>query len=377
MRGTSPGIVVLASALLAACAASGPRGPTVALVIDDATGDEQALREALDETQPHLPVVLETRETPAAPPPLALAAVDFARVRSAYDDGDLEGCLAALPGEEGIAAALERGDRDEASRALYWRMACLRALGRLDEALAVAREHAARDLPIPPDVGAANATAETMLRDAHRDASATPPALLDVASEPPGASIAIDGAPTGMLTPARLETREGPHLVTLGGGTFAPRSMAVVTTSERATETSTPLPELEPEPAARALHGALALGAALDADTSLAMLATSLRARSLVLVSREHDRVRASLYGTGDEDGARRIVRAERVGEHTTDLEGLLRDVLVRGRLMAPPPAFYELPEVWIAVGVAVALAVGVTLGLTLEPEVHTRVVLP
>lgn len=360
-----------------ACGASATRGPTVALVLEASGGDASELAARVHAAESHLPVTLEPRTAPPAPEGPPAAALDFARVRTAYDDGDLEGCLAAIAGDAVVASALERGDRDEASRALYWRMACLRALGRTDEALEVAREHAARELPIPPDVGAANATAETMLRDAHREASSGPRAHVDVQSEPSGAAITIDGAPTGMLTPAVIETRPGPHLVTLGGGTLAPRSLAVLATADRAVEARVALLELEPDPAARALHRTLASGAAADADTSLALLALSLRARSLVLVLAEDDRVRASLYGTGEEDGARRIVRAERVGDRTSDVEGLLRDVLVRGRLMAPPPAFYELPEVWIAVAVAIAVGVGVTLGLTLEPEVHTRVVFP
>lgn len=361
---------------MTACAAATPRGPTIALV-EDAADDTAALDEAVHAAEPHLPVVLERR---ALPEPAATTSAtpshDFAAARAAYDDGDLERCLASLPDETAITAALARGDRIEASRGLYWRMACLRALGRTDEALVVAHEHAVRRLPLPPDVGAANATAETLLRDAHREVSARALVRVHVTSVPAGARVAVDGESTTQATPTDLDVPPGAHLVTLSLPTYAPRALDVVATSDTAPVAMTLTP-LEPDAAAAALHAALDRGAALDADVSLALLGASLRARSLLLVSRDADRLRAALLGTGDADGVATIVRAERVGEHTDDVEGLLRDVLVRGRLVAPPPPFYELPELWIAVAAAVAIGVGVTLGLTLQPDVHTRVVLP
>lgn len=353
-----------------------PRGPTIALVEEAEGAGRATLDEAIHAAEAHLPVVLERRELAARPPHTEPDAFDFASTRTAYDDGDLERCLTTLPDAATIARALEHGERALASRALYWRMACLRALGRTDEALAVARDHAARGLPLPSDVGAANVTAETMLRDAHREAAALPRVRVNVASDPAGARVAIDGAATEQVTPTELELAPGAHLVTLSLPTHAPASIELVAADDAPPVTLTLAP-LEPEPAIAALHDALDAGASLDADLSLALLATALRARSLVLVSRDADRLRAALIGTADADGARSVVRAERVGEHTDDVEGLLRDVFVRGRLVAPPPAFYELPELWIAVLGAVAVGVGITLALTLQPEVHTRVVLP
>jgi hypothetical protein len=368
--------LALTAALCLACGGATPRGPTIALLGQASDADAAELDARVHEAEAHLPVVLERRTLAPRVPSEAVAAYDFASVRAAYDDGELDRCIAALPDDAAVARALERGDRMEASRALYWRMACLRALGRVDEAAAVAHEHAVRALPIPPDVGAANATAETLLRDAHRDVSALAPVRVQVASEPAGARIAVDGAPTERLTPAELDLPAGAHLLTLSLPTYAAESVEIVA-SEDAAPIALTLTLLEPEPALAALHDSLDAGEALDADVSLALLATALRARSLVLVTRDADRLRAALIGTGDAEGMRTIVRGERVGEHTDDVEGLLRDLFVRGRLVAPPPAFYELPELWIAVAAAVAIGVGVTLGLTLQPDVHTRVVLP
>jgi hypothetical protein len=344
------------------------------LVEDAPEAARPALHAAIAQAAPELPVTLEVRERPARAARAAATPLDFANVRSAYEDGDLEGCLAALPDAAAIDAMLADGDTATASRALFWRMACLRALGRLDEALAVAREHAARGLPIPADAGAANATAETLLRDAHRDASAAARASITVTSTPAGAEIAIDGAPTGTTTPATLAVAPGAHLVRALLPTYAARATTVRAESGTTAAVTLELAPLEPEAAVAALDLTLDAGAPADGDVPLALLATALRARSLVLVTRGDDAARAALITTAD-DG-RHVVRAERVGEHATDLSGLLRDVLVRGRLALPSTPFYELPELWIAVACAVAIGVGVTLGVTLQPPPHTRVVI-
>lgn len=371
---TSKVPLALLALVLAGCGATTPRGPTIALVEDDV--DDTALDTELRDAETHLPVVLERRAIPDAAGPSETVEHDFASARTAYDDGDLERCLSTLPDDTAIGAALAAGDRTTASRALFWRMACLRALGRTDEAALAAHEHAVRDLPLPTDLGSANASAETLLRDAHREVSALPRVSVHVSSEPSGAHVVIDGEATTQLTPADVEVAPGSHLLTLSLPTREPVSIEVATSEASAPVTVTLAP-LEPDEAARAFHAIVDAGAPFDDDISLALLQSSLRARSLVLVSRDSDRLRAALIGTADEDGASTIVRAERVGEHTSDVEGLLRDVLVRGRLVAPPTPFYELPELWILVASAVAIGVGVTLGLTLQPDVHTRVVTP
>lgn len=374
---TSPWVLAVAALAHPGCGARAPRGPTVALVTHDEAGREGSLDGEIRTAEAALPVVLERRTLPERASTTPTLETDFGAVRTAYDDGDLEGCLAGLPDDEALRDALASGLRDEVGRALFWRMACLRALGRVDEAETVAREHAARGLPIPADVGAANAVAETMLRDAHRAASASAPVLVTITSAPVGALVSVDGATTEWTTPAEVPLVPGPHLVVLRLPTYAPEVRALEAASQVTTPVQAELSLLEPAPAASALHDALETGAALDADVSLALLATALRTRSLLLVSRDSDRTRAALFGTADAEGARAIVRGERVGDHESDVEGLLRDVLVRARLIAPPTPFYELPELWISVAAAIALGVGVTLGVTLQPEPVTRVVLP
>jgi hypothetical protein len=197
-----------------------------------------------------------------------------------------------------------------------------------------------------------------------------------VTSDPPGAAIAIDGAPTAETTPADVALVPGAHLVTLSLAAHAARSTEVFAAADAA-PVSLALSPLEPEAAAAALAERLRGGAAPDADLSLALLRTALRARSVLLVSEDADRTQAAVIGTADADGQDTIVRGERVGDATHDLEGLLRDVLVRARLVAPPPPFYELPEFWIGVAAAIAVGVGVTLGVTLQPEPQTRVTFP
>ncbi|MBX7192720.1 MAG: hypothetical protein K1X94_11710 [Sandaracinaceae bacterium] len=365
----------LAIAAIAGC--GGPPSPRlhVPVVLEVDPSERDAARDRFAEASQGLEVELAEVERPALASPPAQASPDFGAIRRAYDDGDLEACLAALPDEAALASSLSRGDRTTASRALFWRMACLRALGREDEALTSAREHAARALPLPDDLGAANAVAETMLRDAHREASSRARVPLAISTFPAGATLEIDGLRENELAPTTIALLEGPHLVRVTLATYAPQTIALeVREGRELAPLAVTLVRAEPEPALEALSDRLAEGRDLDDDVSLSLLVVGLRSRALVLVSRDDDRTRAALVTLEDDAPRGTVVRAERVGQAQWDLRGLFEDVLVRGALMARPPELYERAELWIGVAAAIAIAAGVALAVTIEPDVRTRV---
>lgn len=370
-------LVVVASfvSALAGCAAASVARVHVPLVLE-AQGDEVArARTEIERAAAQLEVELAVLDVPSAPPLDALDSVDVSAVRRAYDDGELEACLASLPSPERLEASLRLGDLVTPSRALFWRMACLRALGHEDEARAVAREHASRELPLPDDLGAANAIAETMLRDAHRAAAASARVAIAIETTPPGARVAIDGRVRDELTPCAPLLVPGRHLVRVSLPTFASQDVSIDVTEGEATAPITlALARSQPEAALRALADRRGEGRALDDDVSLSLLVVSLRSRALVLVSRDADRTRAALVTLEDDAVAGTVVRAERVGREQWDLRGLLQDVLVRGSLVAPEPELYERPELWIAIAGAVIVGAGIALGVAIEPDVRTRV---
>jgi hypothetical protein len=371
---TAASLVLAVTSLAAGCGASSATRARVPIVFAASAEDRARFAEDLSRFEAELPVALAPGEVPVAPTAPVVDRPDFGVVRRAYDDGDLERCLAVLPIESQLDTWLEAGDRVTASRALFWRMACLRALGREDEARAAAHDHAARALPLPDDLGAANAVAETMLRDAHREVAANSPVPLRVETAPPGAEVAIDGLARDELTPCTISLAPGRHFVRVSAPTFAPRASSLDVAGAPAEAIVLALSREEPEPIARVLAARRSEGHGLDDDLSLSLLVVALRSRATVLVSRDGDRSRAALVTLEDDALRGTVVRAERVGEAQWDLRGLLTEVLVRGSLMARPPEIYERPELWIAIAGAVLVGAGIAVGLSIEPDVRTRV---
>ncbi len=363
----------LAILVLSGCSAAAPPRPTVPCVLE-APGDEARLGVLIEQASGELPIEVSVVPLPVAPAVATRTSFDFASLRTAYDDGDLERCVASAPDDTLVVEWLRARQRDDASRGLFWRMACLRALGRTAEAEAAANEHAARALPLPADVGAANAIAEALLRDAHRRTAELPRVGLTIEADPVGATLEIDGAERPERAPTTLELAPGPHLVRITSPTFAVHEVSVELRAGEPASLEVALTRAQPADALADVAERRAISSSLDEDVSLALLTVALRTRAFVLVSRDADRTRASLVTLADDAEHAEIVRAERVGAAQWDLQALLSDVLVRGELMARPRELYELPELWIAIGAAVLVGVGVTIAATLPPDVRTRV---
>jgi hypothetical protein len=119
-----------------------------------------------------------------------------------------------------------------------------------------------------------------------------------------------------------------------------------------------------------------ASSANLDSAGSLRLLSTALRAPRLVLLNAEAEsdgyRLRGALAING-----RAAARTERQAELKAlpgMTEGVLRDLLVQGRVVEPAPPLYRRRDFWIAVGVAAVVAGAATTALLWQRPVRTEV---
>jgi hypothetical protein len=134
-----------------------------------------------------------------------------------------------------------------------------------------------------------------------------------------------------------------------------------------ATDSPIALEPAAPELAASQWRKRVEKGDALDSALSLRLLSTSLRAPRLVVLASDPATPKL-LRGALAIDG-QLIVRAERSG----DAEGLMRDLLVRGKVVEEAPSIFARWPFWVAVGVAVAA--GVTTGIVLGTrDIRTRI---
>ncbi|HJL50786.1 MAG TPA: hypothetical protein RMG45_33290, partial [Polyangiaceae bacterium LLY-WYZ-15_(1-7)] len=66
--------------------------------------------------------------------------------------------------------------------------------------------------------------------------------------------------------------------------------------------------------------------------------------------------------------------RAARRGPAEEATEALLRELLVRGEVLAPEPPLWRRPGFWVGILAAAAVAAGVTVGVLHEPPTRTEV---
>ncbi len=308
------------------------------------------------------PVQLQLLELPAnAPPPRAplLLEETLAAARKGYVNADFSACLAALEGESLVADALAFGQRGTAARVLLWRAACHAGAGRGEVARRSARELAVLGLELPPDVGSVTPDVESLLARAVREVAALPTYPLRVTADAPSADLMLDGRPNACSAPCTLEAAEGQHVLRMEADgvepvvkrvRFGPKESAVHVASTAAS----------PALAAAQWSARYARSVEVDSAPSLKLLATALRSPRLVLVNVEPEREQTRLRGVVAVDGEV-AARGERVSPSAVQLEGLLRDLLVEGKVVERPPALWQRPAFWIALGGVAAIAAGTT----------------
>lgn len=342
-------------AVLAATVASVSK-PALTVVVRGASPEtvSAALASKADEVELR---VEAPPNAPSAPAPhLAQPEERIAAARKAYVSADFARCLEQVDDDAAVVDALAAHQREMAARVLLWRTACEVGANHLPGAQRAALELATLRLEVPPEVGQVSPEVEAVLAKAQKQASQLTPARLEVTAAG-DATVELDGRPAGCTTPCTLEVLEGPHVVrvTEEGKESAMRPVRVEgKTATAAFELQPAAPEL----AAAQWTARYAQSADFDGPRSAKLLSTALRASRLVMLTVEEGRSgrQQALLAV---DGAV-TARAERLGALTSELPGLLDDLLVRGQIVESTP-LYKRPLFWIAVVGAAVIAGGVT----------------
>ncbi len=294
-----------------------------------------------------LPVELRLVATPPASAQRVATGVWPARLaaaRTAYVTADFPACLQKLEGDRAVSELLADGERLLAARLLAWRAACHTGAKQPEPARVAAEALALAQVPLPEDVASMTPEVEALLAQAQVDVGAKPMSEVRVDSRPAGAQVEIDGRPAACTTPCTMELSSGPHVVRLSADGYTPVWKVLA-----AADISVALEPASPELAATQWRKRAEKGEAVDSAVSMQLLSTSLRAPRLVVMASD-PATPSLLRGALAVDGQLQV-RAER----DADVEGLVKDLLVRGQVVEEAPPIYARWPFWVAVGAAVA----------------------
>jgi hypothetical protein len=239
----------------------------------------------------------------------------------------------------------------------------------------VAGTLAVHGLRVPPDVEAGTPEVEAILADALSAAEAAPRAPLVLTSRPAGGAVRIDGAAASCRAPCVADVVPGDHVVTVESPGFV-SSSRVVRVAQDGARVTLALAEASPDLAAAQWREHYAESPSIDSTESVALLARAVRARRLLVVSALVEGDGARVRGALSVDG-RVSARAERgpdAGEPGEAAGDLVRELLVRGRVMEPGPSVWESPWLWLGVALAAAGAAVVTALILYDPGTRTEV---
>ncbi len=358
-------VLLLCMSLGLGCAArtaTTPTGPPVTIVVHAAPELSAQLEQDLHAAQ--VPVDLRFAQLPQ-PPPVSRPRLGFeerlATARTRYIEADFEGCEQALRGESLETALLGDTRRNTVGRLLLWRIACDVGAAETSRARRTADRFAAYDLEIPRDVEAVTPEVEALLGEAMTAASEGPRASLHLASDPTGATVAIDGRPAACNTPCDLDLVPGDHVVRLYAAGSQPvvQRLKVSPEGERRTLS---LPPAAPVEVARQWAIRYATSPAIDSADSVRLLSRAVRAQRLILITAEGDealRLRGVL--SLDERISARSERDTTRAKIPQVAPALLEDLLVQGQVVAPPKPLVRRWGFWLALGLSAAGAATIT----------------
>ena len=358
-----------ASLLLVGCAhAPAPVALSIVVRGDDAAATET--RRAI-ESAPLAGItktMLDVRATADGTPSQSDDALD--RARAAYDEPSFPKCLAAVGDPSLVSNALGRGDRERASKLLFWKTACLVLRGDEAGALASARALATYELDVPAE--RADPAVARLLVSTVMETSKAPRATVNVSSAGPELLVTFDGR-RACTTPCAISAARGLHVVHVEGDDVTPVDREVAVDAAAATEARFDPPRATPDLAQKQWLERYASTPAIDGAASLHLLADATRTRNLALVVARGG-AHPSLRGALVIDGLVRA-RAEKDGAKPADASVLLHDLLVEGRVIERT-SLIERPLFWIAIVAAAGLAAGVTYALATLPhtaEIHFK----
>lgn len=325
-----------------------------------------------------LPAAASTPATPGADLEIRIASA-----RGHYMNGGFEGaqrCAGELADPALFWNALAAGMRDTALRVLLWRTAC-DAIFQQDAAIADARVFASLEAELPAEASVIPVKAHELLGKALAEAETKGRRGMVVAARGSAgpirdATVIIDGRRTQCRTECAVDLRPGDHWIRVERDGFSPAARVV-----RVEDAPAPSPFVfdlrvaSPEEASRQWTQRYGGGAEpSDSAASLELLSLAVRARHFVFVKSEPVgagvRFRAAL--TRDGKVAAREERADGdLGHGPQRAEEVVRDLLVKGRLVEDP-SLLKKPLFWIVVaGITTATAVVVT-AFVLRGEDHT-----
>ncbi len=375
MMRSAHALVALCFSLGGACAARAPQSPVSVAVL--VAGDE-----ALDARWPRAlsaglaPEISLRRAELAAPRPAearatATAMAAVAQAAPLFASADFARCSHVFDGVS-VDDVLAEGRRDIAARALLWSVACSLADERVDDARRFAERIASLELEVPsvvtrPDV-------ESLVSAALARASSRPRVSLSIRSAA-GAAVSIDGRPPECRAPCRVDLISGAHVIVARADRFEPRAQSV-TLVDRAVSLELALSPASATRASAQWREREQQGAPSDAAESMALLAIAASAPRLALVRPEREGRSTRLSAALTVDGAVASRAELRVNGAVSDRHGvdLLRELLVRGRVIEPARPVYLSPWFWAGIGAAAVAGVGVTAWVFTRP-IQTTIV--
>jgi hypothetical protein len=250
-------MVAASICLLAAGRARAAADLTAAVVVIDSLPPDGALAAARDQVSARWRLETLHAETAPAQSPTA----DVETVSRAYLNADFLRCLTLLQsGSLDFDRLLERGRRAEAAQVGTIAAAC--ALGAGDEGRAreLVRRLLVRELDQPDNARKTTPQFQRVLEDERQVAQRWGRVTVEVRTEPPGASVHVDGLTRCPSSPCRLNLLRGEHVLLVERLGRRPR-----TTTTMLDEDQTLTLALDPASAEEVRHQlAIALGTGAD-----------------------------------------------------------------------------------------------------------------
>ncbi len=276
----------------------------------------------------------------------AFQQADFARCSHAFDHVSTDELLA-------------HARRDLASRALLWQVACAVADERADDARAFAAQLATLELEVPtvvtrPDV-------EALIAAQIAATSAQPRRAVHVRSSAARTVIDVDGRPSVCRAPCELSLRPGAHVLHASADRFEPTSSVIRVRDDGATDVSL---SLSAASAARASQQWARRDAReFDSAESVALLSVATASPRLAVIQVERERASTRLRAVLATDAtvAARSERRASLAVRDGDGVALLRELLVRARVIEASRPVYESPWFWVGIGAAAVTGAAVT----------------
>jgi len=343
--------LMLAVAMLAACAAA-PRHPIAIAVLVD--GDRAAAP-----IEPAAVAGLELHVIElAAPTPAESDATTgvLARARAAYAQGNHDTCRTEVARVE-VPRLLAIGNRAAAARALTLDAACAFQGSAKEDARTAAARLAGFGLDLPADAVAIEV--EQLINDAIEVANQRPRARLAIAGEP-GARVSVDGRAAMCVAPCTVELAPGEHVIALEADGFEP-AWRVVRIPD---STDVAIAQQPASPARASSQWRARLGRGMPAtDTVGAALIALAAAQPRVA----YVHAGAQLTGTMIVDGKARASSSARTAGP------LVRELAYDANILQRPRV-WQRPWFWIAVAGATLAVSGAIVYVIYEPEVQTMV---